>query len=98
MEMQDYFQNQVGDTLTRIQHNEDGAMFQVIGPDAVTKDIFFVTKVEPKTDEYGKKLHLVGGGDWEQKGKYFKGKDNAMNYFAKLSPESENDKYYNSKF
>jgi hypothetical protein len=96
MEASDYFPNGAGDTLSPVKNNEKGAIFQVITPEAVAKDIFFVSELESKTDNYGTKLQLVGGGDWEKKGKYFLGKKAAMEYFEKLNP-GKNDDYYTNQ-
>jgi hypothetical protein len=99
MELQDYFENGIGDTLTRVESNEKSALYQVIGKDCIAKDIYFAIALEPKPDPYSndKKLHMVGAADWEKSGKYFKGKDSALKYLEKLNPDKHDD-YYKNQF
>jgi hypothetical protein len=98
MEVQDYFENGIGDTLTKVESNEKSALYQVIGKDCIAKDIYFAIALEPKTDSFGtKKLHMVGAQDWEKTGgKYFKGLPAAKAYLEKLNPDKHDD-YYNNQ-
>ena len=98
MEAKDYLTNAVGDVLSPIKNNTEVALFQVIdSANSKFKDIYFVAKVEPKTDIYGTKLHLPGGGEWEKNGQYFESKKNALELFEKLNSKDTNEQYYQSK-
>lgn len=102
MEADQILKNGAGDVLSPTKHNEKAALFQVIsGANAKFTDIYFVTKLESVSDSYGQKMHLVGGGNWEDKGTYVRGKQAAMDALDQLNPDEAkqaNEDYYKQKF
>lgn len=97
-----YLKNNVGDTLSPVKNTETHALFQIIGPDARFRDVFFIAPLESKPDAYGRgtELHLAGGTKWEDAGTYVKGKADAMTLFEGLTPDGEkkekSENYYNN--
>lgn len=102
MEADQILKNGAGDVLSPTKHNEKAALFQVIsGANAKFTDIYFVTKLESVSDSYGQKMHLAGGGNWEDKGTYVRGKQAAIEAFDKLNPDEAkeaNNSYYDDIF
>lgn len=100
MEADNYLKNKVGDTLAPIQSTEKFVLFRAIDPaTARYRDTFFIAPIEAITDQWGTKLHLTGGIDWEQAGCYVQGEKQALEKFESLTPEGEQTekvvKYYN---
>lgn len=102
MEADQILKNGAGDVLSPTKHNEKAALFQVIsGANAKFTDIYFVTKLETVSDSYGPKMHLVGGGNWEDKGIYVRGQKAAMDALDQLNPDEAkqaNNTYYDNIF
>ena len=93
-----YLVNEVGDTLSPVKNTDKVALFRVIDSQKLRfKDVFFVTAVEEKQDEYGRKIHLAGGSNWEQAGAYVKGEKNALAKYEALTTGKDTESYYKSK-
>jgi hypothetical protein len=79
-----------GDYLIRKKVVGERALYQVCDANYNTQDTFFIAAVD--VNEGGEQL--VGGADWESRGKYIKGA-NAANEAFKNATNSSNQYYEN---